>query len=675
MKQKKTTILVIVLMTLFSNCFANSHNENNALNSDNKTVCYSPKDRQKISKIITSKSKKITALNFNSAEALADIAFIWPIVQTGNLNNESRWVITNYVDHNSSSNAIQDYNCGTNTYDDHKGTDIKLWPFQWTQMDNNHTRVIAAAAGKIIHKVDGNFDKNCSLINGSNWNAIYLEHSDGSVSWYGHLKTGTLTSKNIDDTVLQGEILGNVGSSGYSTAPHLHFEVYDSNGNLIDPFSGSCNDSTSLWQDQEEYSEGKINTIYTHNALPVFSDCYGDENPNIQNQFNPYDLVYFAGYFSNLKTSDTLDYFVYKPSGTLYKSWTKVIPNNYETYRWIYSYSLDGTEGDWKFVVTYKDQTFTRTFNVGGESCSNKISNFPHSESFENDLSNWKQSSFDDLDWTLNTRNTPSSLTGPSLASTGSDYLYIEASGDGIGYPTKQAILTSPCIDLSNNSFVEFSFDYHMYGSTSDFGSLSVELSEDNGITWKSLWHTTGNKGNQWLNHKVYISNSITNNFLIRFNGITGSYWTSDMAIDNLKFSVNLCETAEIWEQSKSDEYVLGDLINYLGELLYVKKTSWGSQWEFLGDCNSSTAAKNVTNFSEDNIELNTSLKVYPTPLKGNLLNVSLDSDTPKNYFISTTSGKIIMEGILTETINLENLASGLYFINIQNKTAKFIKE
>lgn len=630
MKQKTTITLAAILITLFSNCFASTPNENNSLSTDNKADCYSAADRQIISDIITSKSKKNTSLNFNNAEALADVTFIWPIRQEDDsfpIYNTRKWVITNYVDHNSNSNAIQDYNCGTNTYDGHKGTDIRLWPFQWAQMDSNQTSVIAAASGKIIRKTDGNFDKNCSLISGSNWNAIYLEHVDGSISYYGHLKTGTLTSKNVDDTVEEGEFLGNVGSSGYSTAPHLHFEVYDPNGNLIDPFSGSCNDSTSKWENQEDYLKGKVLTVYTHDDEQVLSDCYGEEEPNIEDTFNPNDLVYFAGYFSNLKASDTVNFTIMRPNGTIFKQWSQVMNKDYQISYWTRTYILDDSEGTWLFAANYENTNAFRNFYVVRESCSNAISNLPHTESFENTFANWEQSSIGLLDWALKSGSTPSGGTGPTSASTGSNYAYIEASVNGTGYPFKKALLTSPCIDLSNNPIQEFSFDYHMYDSNDSGASLIVELSEDFGITWKELWSTTGNKGNQWLNQKINISSSTSNEVLIRFNGRTGNSWSSDIAIDNLNFK------------------------------------------------SSTSSTKSVTALSEENLELNTLLKVYPTPLKGNLLNVSLNGNIPKNYLISTTSGKIIMEGVVTETIDLESLTPGFYFISVQNQTTKLIKE
>ena len=55
----------------------------------------------------------------------------------------------------------------------------------------------------------------------------------------GHAEKGSLTTKAIGETVNQGEYLGIVASSGCSTGPHLHLEVYDADVQLVDPYEGA----------------------------------------------------------------------------------------------------------------------------------------------------------------------------------------------------------------------------------------------------------------------------------------------------------------------------------------------------------------------------------------------------------------------------------------------------
>jgi|GEM_PF-299827 len=62
---------------------------------------------------------------------------------------------------------------------------------------------------------------------------VIVTHDDGYQTLYGHMSR--ITTKK-GDVVNQGTQLGLVGSTGYSTGPHLHLSVYK-NGKLIDPLS------------------------------------------------------------------------------------------------------------------------------------------------------------------------------------------------------------------------------------------------------------------------------------------------------------------------------------------------------------------------------------------------------------------------------------------------------
>ncbi len=65
-------------------------------------------------------------------------------------------------------------------------------------------------------------------------NVIYLQHENGDVTVYGHME---VVGVQTGDIVVAGEEIAKVGSRGYSTGPHLHFEVYDGglDGQRVDP--------------------------------------------------------------------------------------------------------------------------------------------------------------------------------------------------------------------------------------------------------------------------------------------------------------------------------------------------------------------------------------------------------------------------------------------------------
>lgn len=62
-------------------------------------------------------------------------------------------------------------------------------------------------------------------------NTIIIDHGDGTTSLYGH---ASKLSVKAGQPIRAGEYIGNVGSTGYSTGPHLHFEVRK-NGRPVDP--------------------------------------------------------------------------------------------------------------------------------------------------------------------------------------------------------------------------------------------------------------------------------------------------------------------------------------------------------------------------------------------------------------------------------------------------------
>lgn len=63
-------------------------------------------------------------------------------------------------------------------------------------------------------------------------NALTIKHLDGSITVYGHNRR-LLVSKGQE--VIQGQIIAEMGSTGNSTAPHLHFEIHPNGQIAVDP--------------------------------------------------------------------------------------------------------------------------------------------------------------------------------------------------------------------------------------------------------------------------------------------------------------------------------------------------------------------------------------------------------------------------------------------------------
>lgn len=318
-----------------------------------------------------------------------NVMLTWPLAANESYEHYDYHGVSNFVDHDNDFPAqVVDYNCGERSYDtqegyNHPGTDFFLWPFAWNLMEANQIRVVAAAPGIIIEKMDGEADKNCDLSMEATWNAIFIRHEDGSQAWYGHLKKNSLTSKTIGDAVQTGEFLGFVGSSGISSGPHLHLEVYDNVGNLIDPFEGECSEDTGTqWLEQRPYYDSGLNRISTHDKPLTFSECPDIDIVHAQNEFCPEDTVFFAVFLRDQLAGQLLRHRVYSPDSSLLATWPNVLQGvaHYSASYWYFPVILpsDAMEGDWWYEVEYLEQYYTHSFAVCRPLDDKKVSaNFP----------------------------------------------------------------------------------------------------------------------------------------------------------------------------------------------------------------------------------------------------------------------------------------------------------
>jgi murein DD-endopeptidase MepM/ murein hydrolase activator NlpD len=61
---------------------------------------------------------------------------------------------------------------------------------------------------------------------------VRIQHADGTVSVYGHVDS---FSVHEGQKVKAGEQIARMGNRGYSTGPHLHFEIWDATGKKMNP--------------------------------------------------------------------------------------------------------------------------------------------------------------------------------------------------------------------------------------------------------------------------------------------------------------------------------------------------------------------------------------------------------------------------------------------------------
>jgi len=223
----------------------------------------------------------------------------------------------------------------------------------------------------------------------------------------------------------------------------------------------------------------------------------------------------------------------------------------------------------------------------------------------------------DDIDWRTNSGQTPSNNTGPSydhtLGNSSGKYIYLEPSGD-CNY--KEAKLISPCIDLTNNPNPIIEFWYHMNGN--HMGVLHLDILSNQSWDLDVMVPLTGNNGNVWIQKTIDLSAYSGQIINIRFRGITGSYYQSDMALDDINIT-------------------------------------------------------RLTGIQEESVESN--IQLYPNPGNG-VFHLSFNDLEANNIeiLLSDPSGRILYNHKLKDvtnnfktTLDLSGFAPGVYFVNLKS--------
>jgi hypothetical protein len=168
------------------------------------------------------------------------------------------------------------------------------------------------------------------------------------------------------------------------------------------------------------------------------------------------------------------------------------------------------------------------TFNLCADNADCNITTCNLSDGWENG----QNLGSDLIDWRTFEGSTFSQGTGPARdnnpGTSVGNYLYLEASG---GCDSAEALLITPCLDLSGTLDPRASIYYHMLGS--DMGTLNVDVYDG------TIWHInvvntiSGDQGANWNRLEIDLNPYSGKTVVIRFRGKTGFGFASDLAIDD----------------------------------------------------------------------------------------------------------------------------------------------
>jgi murein DD-endopeptidase MepM/ murein hydrolase activator NlpD len=102
--------------------------------------------------------------------------------------------------------------------------------------------------GTAIHVIADGVVTESAADGGLGQHVIVQHEINGAMvqSIYGHMIFGSQTV-SVGDTVTMGQIIGDVGSTGASTGPHLHFEIRPGAGEAVEPLGWLITNVTETW--------------------------------------------------------------------------------------------------------------------------------------------------------------------------------------------------------------------------------------------------------------------------------------------------------------------------------------------------------------------------------------------------------------------------------------------
>jgi murein DD-endopeptidase MepM/ murein hydrolase activator NlpD len=111
------------------------------------------------------------------------------------------------------------------------GYGYRIHPIFGTERFHSGIDISAGAGAQILAAASGTVS--IATYSSSYGNYVMISHGGGNATLYAHMSSMLVS---VGDTVSQGEVIGYVGSTGWATGPHLHFEIRI-NSALVDPMT------------------------------------------------------------------------------------------------------------------------------------------------------------------------------------------------------------------------------------------------------------------------------------------------------------------------------------------------------------------------------------------------------------------------------------------------------
>ena len=244
---------------------------------------------------------------------------------------EMCWV-QNYFDHDPGPGA-EDHTCGRRAYQRHFGIDVRVANLA---IMREGIPVIAAADGVVAGTRDGMEDTgilqtDASAVRGRECgNGVVLRHPNGWTTQYCHMRKGSIGVAK-GQSIKKGEHLGEIGLSGLTQFPHVHFEVRNGS-KRVDPFvgfeaTGKCGTAgvplfeTAFLEASPYVETGLLNAGFTSRP-PKGAEVLNGEHANESLPQNAPALIFWVELFGT-HPGDRDRFTIFAPDGSVFMTQTR----------------------------------------------------------------------------------------------------------------------------------------------------------------------------------------------------------------------------------------------------------------------------------------------------------------------------------------------------------------
>ncbi len=227
-------------------------------------------------------------------------------------------IIQNYVDLDPGP-GWRDYNCGSLTYDGHKGTDIRVRDYQALAQG---VSVYAAAEGLVLgvrndmddRHPDESYESYLEKIPGRECgNGVVILHEGGYQTQYCHLMKGSVAVAK-GSAVKTGDLLGSIGMSGKTQFPHLHISVRQGSA-VIGPFTGPCSEAQDYrWKEKIEYTGTRLLKSGFSDRTQTLNSIEEGIRPPLTTDS---DILLFWANVVGIQSGDRQEMIISRPDGSI----------------------------------------------------------------------------------------------------------------------------------------------------------------------------------------------------------------------------------------------------------------------------------------------------------------------------------------------------------------------